>query len=112
MGFIAKDTDSPVPTGIGDTCVSDIPKTLDAPRVAPTFHPPSFGVTVLGNSHGFVSLVDPSRNGAHRHGLDNIAIRTMTVDLAGMFPQATAASSLANAASKEACLSKGHASCR
>ncbi len=33
---------------------NDIDSALNRPKgIAPTFHPPSFGVTVLGNSHGF-----------------------------------------------------------
>lgn len=33
--------------------VSEHPLTIAKPLSPPTFHPPSFGVTVLGNSHGF-----------------------------------------------------------
>lgn len=64
-GFSTNRVDADVKDGLGeDDSVDDPERTSDAHRqdveihipqtvVPPTFHPPSFGVTVLGNSHGF-----------------------------------------------------------
>ena len=57
-GFGAKsevddEDDDDQDTDDADSDSSDVPDALFERKIPPTFNPPSFGVTILGNSHGF-----------------------------------------------------------